>query len=492
MTAKTLCRYHMNGCCRYGHDCKFSHDMKDMPSTVCTYYLAGNCAYGVRCRYDHVRPKAAEQTRPGPGADDRHAPAAASSQPVQGAQSSRGRADAAWDGPPHGAASTARSPTSSSSHRLPSNGPASSTRSSEPLHLRRLSPHAAHFESSHHPQPPTGQYAPPVQQSHSHSQRQQQQQPAAETQQQWASRSSAGPALNHQSYQPPNSRPYAHNDRRPHDTRDLPSRQMHQHPEHQASPKSPPPDHSNFEEQFVEDWNSSDGYYGDNTHPYGEYYATAACPKGEACKLVHGLACPICHNHSLHPYNEEAQASHLQECHSRHERLAARARSAVKECGICLERVLEKEVPRERRFGLLSGCFHAFCLPCIRGWRSHLDSGADVDGALRTCPVCRTTSYYVIPSPVWPADQADKERIVGEYKSKLSSIDCRHWNFGENACPFGTSCFYRHVYPDGRPQETRLRKYGNSEGEVKIVRPVNLSQFMDLPQAQRAMHAHLT
>lgn len=88
----------------------------------------------------------------------------------------------------------------------------------------------------------------------------------------------------------------------------------------------------------------------------------------------------ICHKHSLHPYNEGAQAAHLQECHARHERLAARARSAVRECGICLERVLDKEVPGQRRFGLLSGCSHAFCLTCIRGWRGHLDGGADVDG----------------------------------------------------------------------------------------------------------------
>ena len=40
-------------------------------------------------------------------------------------------------------------------------------------------------------------------------------------------------------------------------------------------------------------------------------------------------------------------------------------------------------------------------------------------------------------------------------------------------------------------QETTLRKYGNSDGEVQIVQPVNLAEFLDLPQAQRAMHAHL-
>lgn len=40
-------------------------------------------------------------------------------------------------------------------------------------------------------------------------------------------------------------------------------------------------------------------------------------------------------------------------------------------------------------------------------------------------------------------------------------------------------------------QEKILRKYGNSDGEVQVVRPVNLAEFLDLPQSQRAMHAHL-
>ena len=40
--------------------------------------------------------------------------------------------------------------------------------------------------------------------------------------------------------------------------------------------------------------------------------------------------------------------------------------SKLVECGICYERVLDK---RGERFGLLSGCNHAFCLSCVRNWR---------------------------------------------------------------------------------------------------------------------------
>lgn len=43
-----------------------------------------------------------------------------------------------------------------------------------------------------------------------------------------------------------------------------------------------------------------------------------------------------------------------------------------------MERVLEKSAAAERKFGLLS-CEHAFCLGCIRGWRSHHEGGADTD-----------------------------------------------------------------------------------------------------------------
>lgn len=46
------------------------------------------------------------------------------------------------------------------------------------------------------------------------------------------------------------------------------------------------------------------------------------------------------------------------------------ARSKDKECGICMDTVLNKEPKSERRFGILSDCVHCFCLACIRKWRA--------------------------------------------------------------------------------------------------------------------------
>ncbi len=60
--------------------------------------------------------------------------------------------------------------------------------------------------------------------------------------------------------------------------------------------------------------------------------------------------------------------------------------------------------------------------------------------AVRACPQCRVTTRFVTPSSVWPADAEDKQRIVSEYKTKLSNIHCKHFARGEGKCPFGNRC----------------------------------------------------
>ena len=160
------------------------------------------------------------------------------------------------------------------------------------------------------------------------------------------------------------------------------------------------------------------------------YLNTGFCSRGDTCTLDHGDFCDYCERYALHPTDESARIEHYETCKARHERLAARARSADVECGICLEKVLHKANPAERKFGLLE-CEHAFCLGCIRGWRQNFAGGVDVESALRTCPVCRVSTHFITPSTVWPASQEEKEGIIEGYKAKLGSIDCRNFNFGE-------------------------------------------------------------
>lgn len=70
----------------------------------------------------------------------------------------------------------------------------------------------------------------------------------------------------------------------------------------------------------------------------------------------------------------------LQECIEEHEKQMEHAfavqASSDKECGICLENIMEKGVggnpaSSDKRFGILENCNHCFCLSCIRTWRQN-------------------------------------------------------------------------------------------------------------------------
>jgi hypothetical protein len=111
------------------------------------------------------------------------------------------------------------------------------------------------------------------------------------------------------------------------------------------------------------------------------------------------------------------------------------------ECSICFEKVLEQG----NIFGILESCLHSFCLRCIRNWRRPKDEPDTTPGAsnlspltLRSCPICRQLSLYVVPSHTFPANLADKKKILDNYKASRSRIDCKHFvRSGQRRCPFG-------------------------------------------------------
>ncbi|KAL0374260.1 UNVERIFIED_CONTAM: E3 ubiquitin-protein ligase makorin [Sesamum radiatum] len=178
--------------------------------------------------------------------------------------------------------------------------------------------------------------------------------------------------------------------------------------------------------------------------PICSFAAAGECPRGVNCPQIHGDLCPTCRKHCLHPFRPEEREEHLKTCDKRQKHLEALKHSQEIECSVCLERVLSKPTAAERKFGILSECNHPFCVSCIRNWRSSSPaSSSDANSALRTCPICRKLSYFVIPSVIWYSSEEEKQEIVDSYKAKLRSIDCKHFNFGNGTCPFGTSCFYK-------------------------------------------------
>jgi len=204
-----------------------------------------------------------------------------------------------------------------------------------------------------------------------------------------------------------------------------------------------------------------------------QFFMQGICRYGAGCRYVHGNTCESCQKPCLLPDNPQQNADHLGACKERSRMLIEREDSKTVECGICYEKVVEKG----RRFGLLSHCEHSFCLECIREWRG--SSGTSTN-TVRSCPICRVTSYFIIPSEGLIIDAERKSEIIEQYKSKLSTITCKYFNKGKGTCKFGTSCMYSHLNSDGTPYTPPVsRKMQDSEGDVLWYNGLKLGMFMD-------------
>ncbi|XP_048205757.1 E3 ubiquitin-protein ligase makorin-1-like [Perognathus longimembris pacificus] len=193
------------------------------------------------------------------------------------------------------------------------------------------------------------------------------------------------------------------------------------------------------------------------------YAAVGECRYGENCVYLHGDACDMCGPQVLHPMDAAQRSQHRKSCIEAHEKdmelSFAVQRSKDMVCGVCMEVVYEKANPRERRFGILSNCSHTYCLQCIRKWRSAKQFESKI---IKSCPECRITSNFVIPSEYWVEEKEEKKKLIQKYKEAMSSKACRYFDEGRGGCLFGGNCFYKHAYPDGRREEPQRQKVGAS------------------------------
>lgn len=157
--------------------------------------------------------------------------------------------------------------------------------------------------------------------------------------------------------------------------------------------------------------------------PICAFAANGNCPRGDFCPNIHGDLCSTCGKHCLHPYRPTERESHKIQCERNKKNVDALLKSQDIECSICLERVHSKSSVAERKFGLMSGCDHPFCVGCIRGWRSGSHApGMDIDTVVRACPVCRVPTHYVVPSLIWYFSPEEKKEIINGYKNRLGFV----------------------------------------------------------------------
>ncbi|XP_061570698.1 probable E3 ubiquitin-protein ligase makorin-1 [Cololabis saira] len=189
------------------------------------------------------------------------------------------------------------------------------------------------------------------------------------------------------------------------------------------------------------------------------YAASGECRYGINCAYLHGDVCDMCGLQVLHPTDNSQRSEHTKACIEAHEKdmeiSFAIQRSKDMMCGVCMEVVFEKTNPSERRFGILSNCNHCYCLKCIRKWRSAKQFESKI---IKSCPECRITSNFVIPSEYWVEDKEDKQKLIQKYKDGMRNKPCRYFDEGRGTCPFGSNCFYKHAFPDGRLEEAQPQR----------------------------------
>ncbi|XP_053422880.1 probable E3 ubiquitin-protein ligase makorin-3 isoform X1 [Nycticebus coucang] len=181
------------------------------------------------------------------------------------------------------------------------------------------------------------------------------------------------------------------------------------------------------------------------------YFARGYCYYGDSCRYSHGEACDVCGQQFPYPVNAAQWGDHMRACMATHVKdmgcLLTAQPGMDKVCGICMEVVYEKSRFSDRRFGILINCNHTFCLSCIRRWRR--DPSYE-SRTVKSCPHCRVTSNFVIPSFYWVEEEEEKQRLIQRYKEGMSKIPCLYFAGGWGYCPFGEYCFYKHQYHDGQ------------------------------------------
>lgn len=58
------------------------------------------------------------------------------------------------------------------------------------------------------------------------------------------------------------------------------------------------------------------------------------------------------------------------------------------------------------------------------------------------------------------------------------------YDFYRGTCPFGTSCFYAHRYPDGSIASREVRTAVDSDGQYDVLRQIRLEHYLQQQPAE--------
>uniref|UniRef100_A0A7S2WI76 RING-type E3 ubiquitin transferase n=1 Tax=Mucochytrium quahogii TaxID=96639 RepID=A0A7S2WI76_9STRA len=203
--------------------------------------------------------------------------------------------------------------------------------------------------------------------------------------------------------------------------------------------------------------------------PVCKFFLAGNCRFGDTCR----------NTHTVQTQEQQEHTEVISRCEQDVEMTEFERECSVDlECGICLENIMQTST---KRFGILTGCDHVFCLKCIKDWRSS-DTKSSENGQVlvRRCPLCREPSYFVIPCDRMVRDPERKKMLIEGYQQGMGTIHCKHFDRGNGTCPFGTSCFYKHVYSNGTVQDPgEVRIYRDGYGGTRTESVNRLGAYFD-------------
>ena len=80
------------------------------------------------------------------------------------------------------------------------------------------------------------------------------------------------------------------------------------------------------------------------------------------------------------------------------------------ECNICTCNV---EI-----YGVLNGCFHVFCSPCINRWAQSQNENHFM------CPACRQPFTMIADSKIFPSGYTEREKVLESWENSESLLNC--------------------------------------------------------------------
>ncbi|XP_073431678.1 uncharacterized protein [Dendrobates tinctorius] len=184
--------------------------------------------------------------------------------------------------------------------------------------------------------------------------------------------------------------------------------------------------------------------------------------------LFRSSSSPILTGKSKEPecQDETNKRTSLKTLHSKRENSGIQyERSKDVVCGICMDKVYDKQIVQDRVFGILPNCSHAYCVGCIKRWRKTRDFQHEV---IKGCPQCRVKSSYFIPHRYWIEDTDEKVQLIEDFKEKTGLSSAVRSAADSLLGAMGTALLNLNVSIYTICHMVSYRERGNKEGLVPL------------------------